>query len=81
MKVEKTKLDGVLVIKPQTFEDDRGFFLESYNKSKYKKAGIDFDFVQDNHSQSSHNVLRGLHFQRFKPQGKLLELQEGQYMM
>ena len=77
MKVEKTKLDGVLVIKPETFEDDRGFFLESYNKYKYKKAGIGFDFVQDNHSQSSHNVLRGLHFQKFKPQGKLVRVTKG----
>ena len=78
MKVTKTKLDGVLVITPQTFEDERGFFLESFNKDKYKKAGIKFDFVQDNHSSSSKGVLRGLHFQKNKPQGKLVRVVKGE---
>ena len=78
MKVTKTKLDGVLVITPQTFEDKRGFFLESFNKDKYKKAGIKFDFVQDNHSSSSKGVLRGLHFQKNKPQGKLVRVVKGE---
>ena len=61
MKVEKTKLDGLLVITPETFEDERGFFLEYFNKHRYRKAGINFDFVQDNHSRSTKGVLRGLH--------------------
>ncbi len=77
MKVKKTKLDGVLVITPETFEDERGFFLESFNKDRYRKAGIDFDFVQDNHSGSTKGVLRGLHYQRTKPQGKLVRVVKG----
>ncbi len=78
MKVIKTKLDGVLVIEPQTFEDKRGFFLESFNKDKYVQAGIKFDFVQDNHSSSTRGVLRGLHFQKNKPQGKLVRVVRGE---
>ena len=77
MKVEKTKLDGVLILTPKTFADNRGFFLESFNKEKYEKVGINFDFVQDNHSRSSKGVLRGLHFQRNKPQGKLVRVVKG----
>ena len=77
MKVEKTNLDGVLVIKPETFEDNRGFFLESFNKDKYAKEGIEYNFVQDNHSRSSKGVLRGLHFQKTKPQGKLIRVVRG----
>ena len=78
MKVEKTKLDGVLIIKPEIFEDDRGFFLESFNKDRYKEAGISLDFVQDNHSRSSKGVLRGLHYQKTKPQGKLVRVVKGE---
>tara|TARA_B100000963_G_scaffold276945_1_gene245276 strand:- start:9871 stop:10404 length:534 start_codon:yes stop_codon:yes gene_type:complete len=78
MKVEKTKLDGVLVITPETFEDERGFFLESFNKDRYRKAGIKFDFVQDNHSRSTKGVLRGLHYQIIKPQGKLVRVVKGE---
>lgn len=78
MKVINTKLDTVLVIKPQIFEDKRGFFLESFNKDKYEKAGIKLDFVQDNHSSSSRGVLRGLHFQKNKPQGKLVRVVRGE---
>ena len=78
MKVEKTKLDGVLVIKPETFEDTRGFFLESFNKDRYREAGINFDFVQDNHSHSTRGVLRGLHYQKTKPQGKLVRVVRGE---
>jgi dTDP-4-dehydrorhamnose 3,5-epimerase len=77
MKVEKTNLDGVLVIKPETFEDNRGFFLESFNEDKYAKEGIEYNFVQDNHSRSSKGVLRGLHFQKTKPQGKLVRVIRG----
>ena len=78
MKVEKTKLDGVLIIKPEIFEDDRGFFLESFNKDRYKEAGISLDFVQDNHSRSSKGVLRGVHYQKTKPQGKLVRVVKGE---
>ena len=78
MKVKKTKLDGVLVLEPEIFADDRGFFLESFNKDKYAKVGINFDFVQDNHSRSSKGVLRGLHFQKTKPQGKLVRVVRGE---
>lgn len=78
MKVEKTKLDGVLVIKPKVFEDDRGFFLESFNEFNYKELGINFNFVQDNHSRSSKGVLRGLHFQKNNPQGKLVRVVKGE---
>jgi dTDP-4-dehydrorhamnose 3,5-epimerase len=81
MNVEKTKLDGVLVIKPETFEDTRGFFLESFNKDRYREAGINFDFVQDNHSHSTRGVLRGLHYQKTKPQGKLVRVVRGEVLM
>ena len=77
IKAENTKLDGVLIIKPQIFEDKRGFFLESFNKDIYSEVGIDFDFVQDNHSRSTKGVLRGLHFQKTKPQGKLVRVVKG----
>ena len=77
MRVEKTNLDGVLVIKPEIFEDERGFFLESFNEDKYAKEGIEYNFVQDNHSRSSKGVLRGLHFQKTKPQGKLIRVVRG----
>ena len=63
MIIEETSLDNVKIITPQIHEDIRGFFLESFNKKKFEEAGIDFDFVQDNHSRSEKNVLRGLHFQ------------------
>tara|TARA_B100000925_G_C21976902_1_gene460523 strand:- start:266 stop:799 length:534 start_codon:yes stop_codon:yes gene_type:complete len=78
MKVEKTKLNGLLIITPEIFEDERGFFLESFNADRYKKAGINLDFVQDNHSRSCKGVLRGLHFQKTKPQGKLVRVVRGE---
>lgn len=64
MQFIRTKLEGVWLIKPQVFQDERGFFLESYSQKEFKKQGIDVDFVQDNHSKSvKKGVLRGLHFQ------------------
>lgn len=72
MQALKTKLEGVLLVKPRVFSDDRGFFLESYNKSVLASAGIHHHFVQDNHSRSRRNVLRGLHYQVRQPQGKLV---------
>lgn len=73
-----TSLTGVLLIEPKVFPDTRGFFLESYQKRKFSKAGIPFDFVQDNHSKSCQGVLRGLHYQIRQPQGKLLRVVKGE---
>jgi len=60
----KTKIEGVYIIEPKVFEDNRGYFMETYNKEHFKEAGLDMTFVQDNESKSSKGVLRGLHFQR-----------------
>ena len=78
MQAVKTKLDGVLLLKPKVFSDDRGFFLESYNESVLAGAGIPDHFVQDNHSRSRKNVLRGLHYQLQQPQGKLVRAVVGE---
>jgi dTDP-4-dehydrorhamnose 3,5-epimerase len=73
MKVEITAIPDVLLITPRVFADDRGFFYESYNHQAFvKKTGLDINFVQDNHSRSQKNVLRGLHYQIGQPQGKLV---------
>ena len=78
MKVLKTKLDDCVIIEPKIFSDARGFFLETYRDSYYSDlAGISMPFVQDNHSRSSKGVLRGLHFQKKKPQGKLVRVVSG----
>jgi dTDP-4-dehydrorhamnose 3,5-epimerase len=74
MQAVNTKLDGVVLIKPRLFNDDRGFFFESYNEKVLSSAGIPHHFVQDNHSRSSKNVLRGLHCQFREPQGKLVRV-------
>lgn len=78
MKVTTTKLPGVLIIEPQVFGDDRGYFMESWQQQRYQEAGIEHDFVQSNVSKSQHGVLRGLHFQNPKPQGKLVYVLEGE---
>ncbi len=79
MKVVKSRLDGVLVIEPDVFGDDRGFFMESYNAKAFADAGIDVGFVQDNHSRSSRGVLRGLHYQISpKAQDKLVRVVSGE---
>ncbi len=78
MKFLPTPLPGVLLIEPQVFQDQRGFFLESYQKKYFSEAGIPFDFVQDNHSRSCQGVLRGLHYQIQQPQGKLLRVIVGE---
>ena len=78
MDIEATPLSGVMLIKPRVFGDDRGFFLESYNQRHYAEAGIHASFVQDNHSRSERGVLRGLHFQKTKPQGKLVRVTNGE---
>ncbi|HLN52651.1 MAG TPA: dTDP-4-dehydrorhamnose 3,5-epimerase [Lentimicrobium sp.] len=78
MDILTTEIPGLLIIKPDVFSDDRGYFFESYNKSRFIEAGINVDFVQDNESKSSRGVLRGLHFQR-EPfaQGKLVRVIRG----
>lgn len=79
MKVIETKLPGVVIIEPKVFGDERGFFLETFHADRYRElAGICYAFVQDNHSRSSRGVLRGLHFQRTRPQGKLVRVVEGE---
>ena len=79
MRVSHTKLKGCVIIEPQVFGDERGFFLETFQAARYEqKAGIDLAFVQDNHSRSSKGVLRGLHFQKTKPQGKLVRVIRGE---
>jgi dTDP-4-dehydrorhamnose 3,5-epimerase len=78
MNVSETNLPGVLVISPKVFGDDRGFFLESYNEKRMADMGIRERFVQDNHSCSSQNVLRGLHYQIQHPQGKLVRVVAGE---
>jgi dTDP-4-dehydrorhamnose 3,5-epimerase len=78
MKIINTKIEGVKIIEPKVFGDERGFFLETYERKRYTELlGINLDFVQDNHSRSQKNVLRGLHFQRQKPQGKLVRVVSG----
>jgi len=77
MKFTPTPLDGVLVVEPDVFRDERGFFLETYHAEKYGHGGVRGPFVQDNHSRSRRGILRGLHAQRSKPQGKLVRVIEG----
>lgn len=78
MKVENTDLPGALVVTPQVFGDDRGFFMETYNFAKTAELGIPEVFVQDNHSRSSQGVLRGMHFQHPQWQGKLVRVISGE---
>lgn len=78
MQVEQTKLDGVLLVTPQVFGDDRGFFMETYNRDKAVELGLPGEFVQDNHSKSSYGVLRGLHYQSPQWQGKLVRVVQGE---
>jgi dTDP-4-dehydrorhamnose 3,5-epimerase len=75
-----TSLPDVFVLEPRVFGDERGFFFESYNQAAMAEAGIAQDFVQDNHSLSSRNVLRGLHYQLEHPQGKLVRVAEGEIL-
>ena len=77
MKVIETQQPGVLIIEPKAFGDHRGFFLETFQVERYREHGIDLPFVQDNHSRSARGVLRGLHFQRTRPQGKLVSVSRG----
>jgi dTDP-4-dehydrorhamnose 3,5-epimerase len=78
MNVVETDLPGVLIVEPKVFGDERGFFMESWNASRYEEAGLPGSFVQDNLSFSTHGVLRGLHFQNPQPQGKLVSILRGE---
>jgi len=79
MKISYSKLKGCVIIEPRVFGDERGFFLETFQAVRYEQeAGIDLPFVQDNHSRSARGVLRGLHFQKTKPQGKLVRVVRGE---
>jgi len=77
LKIFKTKINGLILIQPKKFFDTRGYFLESYNSKTYSKIGVKSLFVQDNLSISKRNVLRGLHYQNKKPQGKLVSVIKG----
>lgn len=77
MKITTTALPGVLIIEPKAFGDARGFLLETFQSERYARAGITQPFVQDNHSRSQRGVLRGLHLQPSRPQGKLVSVSRG----
>jgi dTDP-4-dehydrorhamnose 3,5-epimerase len=78
MKILPTELDGVLIIEPDVFADKRGFFMETFQKRRYREAGITAEFVQDNISHSVRNTLRGLHYQYPDGQAKLVQVLEGE---
>ncbi len=78
MNIEKTNLDGVLVIEPRVFPDSRGFFIETFNSKRYSEIGLTEPFVQDNYSHSCKGTLRGLHYQLKNPQGKLVYVIKGE---
>jgi dTDP-4-dehydrorhamnose 3,5-epimerase len=78
MKITKTKLPEVLIIEPDAFGDERGWFLETFSQKRYEQAGIKLSFVQDNVSYSGKNILRGLHFQYPHSQGKLIQVLSGE---
>jgi dTDP-4-dehydrorhamnose 3,5-epimerase len=79
MEVITTTIPDVLIIRPKVFGDDRGFFMESFNRRTWREqTGVDVDFVQDNHSRSARGVLRGLHYQIRQPQGKLVRVVAGE---
>ena len=78
---EDAKLKDVKIVKPQVFGDERGFFMETYEENDFREAGIDTEFIQDNHSKSEHGVLRGLHYQKGEySQGKLVRCTQGVIM-
>ncbi|MBQ3441039.1 dTDP-4-dehydrorhamnose 3,5-epimerase [Candidatus Saccharibacteria bacterium] len=77
-KFNMTDIEGVYVIEPTVYGDERGYFMETYSAEEFKEAGLDYDFVQDNQSSSSRGVLRGLHFQKEHPQAKLVRVLSGE---
>jgi dTDP-4-dehydrorhamnose 3,5-epimerase len=81
MEVRETGIEGLLLLCPKIFEDERGYFFESFNDAAYKKAGLNFDFIQDNISKSKKNTIRGLHFQTGEmAQGKLCQVVSGKVL-
>ena len=78
MEVIESRIPGVKLIKPKVFGDERGFFMETWNENAFREVGIDATFVQDNHSRSAKNTLRGLHYQIKQPQGKLVRVTRGE---
>ena len=80
MTFTKTEIDGVYIIEPKVFGDNRGYFMETYNENEFKANGLDYTFVQDNQSKSKKGVLRGLHFQKTHPQAKLVRVLEGEVL-
>ncbi len=78
MNIIETALPGVLVIEPRVFGDERGFFMETFHAEKFAAAGLPCAFVQDNHSRSARGILRGLHYQLTRPQGKLVRVIHGE---
>jgi dTDP-4-dehydrorhamnose 3,5-epimerase len=80
MKVTRASLNGVLILEPRILGDERGYFLESYNQRTMAQVGVHEHFVQDNHSFSAHNVVRGLHYQIQRPQGKLVRVVAGEIL-
>src|SRR3974377_678818 len=78
MNVTRCELEGLLIIEPKAFGDERGYFMETWNLRRYREAGLDASFVQDNLSFSRRGILRGLHFQNPNPQGKLLQVLQGE---
>jgi dTDP-4-dehydrorhamnose 3,5-epimerase len=77
IEIKKTKIEGLVIIQPQVFGDERGYFMECYNQEVFREAGLDMVFIQDNESRSKKGVLRGLHFQRQYSQGKLVRCTQG----
>ena len=77
MNITRTPMEGLLLIEPLCFQDERGFFLESYERERYQSLGIMENFVQDNYSRSASNVLRGLHYTKEKPQAQILTVMRG----
>lgn len=78
MNFIKTEIEGVYIVEPKVFGDNRGYFFESYNEKEFEENGLDYTFVQDNESKSKKGVLRGLHFQTTYPQAKLVRVLEGE---
>lgn len=78
MRITPTSIPDVLLIEPEVYGDERGFFMETYRRSWFQEAGLDLDFVQDNHSRSARGILRGLHYQIRRPQGKLVRVTQGE---
>ncbi len=77
LRIESRHLDGIAVVVPEVFEDERGFFMEVFRADQFKELGLPGEFVQDNHSRTSRNVVRGLHFQWEPPMGKLMRVTVG----